>query len=79
MLTPATRSIVTPAAVSSSSTPMCANARAPPPESTIPIEVPESLRAMRAMSASNSASRIRCDSNGSSAAAQPSSAPGAAS
>ena len=38
MLTPATRSIVTPAAVSSSSTPMCENARAPPPDSTIPTE-----------------------------------------
>ena len=59
MLTPATRSIVTPAAVSSSSTPMCENARAPPPDSTIPTECRPAGGPCGPMSASNSASRTR--------------------
>jgi len=57
--------MVTPEAVSSSGTPMWANARARPPESTIPVEVPDNRRPIRAMSVLNSVSRIRsaCQQN----------------
>ena len=47
MLQPPTRSISMPAAANSSSTPMCANARAPPPEKTTPTERPAIRRAAR--------------------------------
>jgi hypothetical protein len=47
--------------------------------STIPTEEPASRRAMRETSEPNSVSRIRCEATGSSAAAQPVSAPGAGS
>jgi hypothetical protein len=62
---PEMRSMVTPEAVSSSGTPMWANARARPPESTIPVEVPDNRRPIRAMSVLNSVSRIRsaCQQN----------------
>jgi hypothetical protein len=48
MLVPVTMSIGTPALCSARIAPMCANPRAPPPESASPMERPESTLARRA-------------------------------
>src|SRR5665811_909190 len=75
MLTPPTRSISIPAAVSSSSTPMWEKARAPPPESTTPTELPVRRRAIRPTSSSALPRRTAWVSSGSIAAAQAERAP----
>ena len=77
MLTPPTRSTITPASSSTSSTPRCANARAPPPLSTTPTRAPSAAaRAIRATSPRarrRPRSRTRCA--GSRLSTQPASAP----
>ncbi len=71
MLVPPKRSIATPARSSSSTTPMCAKQRAPPPDSTIPIERPARRRASRSTMAAWSPSvRATWIERGSSACTQ---------